>query len=799
MPDVRAQLQAALGGSYILERELGGGGMSRVFVATETSLNRSVVIKVIAPELLEGMSAERFAREVKLAARLQQANIVPVLAAGDANGLPYYTMPFVRGESLRARMATGEPVPVSDAIHVLRDIARALAYAHGEGIVHRDIKPENVLLSGGAAVVTDFGIAKAIDASRTQDGAIAAHTATMLTQAGSSLGTPAYMAPEQAAGDPNTDHRADMYAWGLIAWELLAGRHPFAGRTTLQAVVAAQMTEVPLSLVAVRPDVPAALSELVRRCLEKDANRRPASAGELLTSLDQVVSTGSRTAAAVPASLTSGRRRLVIGGLVVVMLAVVAYIATRGRQGSPSSAATVLDRSVAVLPLTNLSGDKADDYFGVGLAEEMTRALTKAGVRVIGRVSAGALQAKGLDERAIARELGVGSLLTGSVQRAGDQIRIQMSLLAASDGAVRWTEKYDRPLINVFAVQDEIAHSVAGKLLGSLGGAKAGPTRNETADPEAYALLLQGQVLFNRRTTTSLQQSIALLQRATQRDTNYARAWGMLAMAYSVLPAYKAQYTDSARNNAVVVADRAIRLDSTVAEAFTAKAYVALARGDNHASDSLSRRSLALDSSVATTWGWYGLLALHLGDYATADKRAARARELEPASSIVQTWEAQAYLAARRYAAADSVASTVIGRDSAFALGWVTKADALTHMNRIKEAIAILERRVADLPSSQPTQTQALLAYAYAKAGAAPRAREVLATMQRNNGGRYPPIGTIAATLDVLGEHDAAVTVLGDAFADHDLWLVIFSHTERYDVLRKNPRAAPMFAKSEAW
>ena len=203
--------------------------MSRVFVATETSLDRSVVVKVIAPDLLEGMSAERFAREVHLAARLQQANIVPVLAAGDADGLPYYTMPFVRGESLRARMASGAPLSVADAIHILRDVARALAYAHGEGIVHRDIKPENVLLSGGAAVVTDFGIAKAIDISRTQDGDSSGGGHVTLTRAGSSLGTPAYMSPEQAAGDPSVDHRADIYAWGLIAWELLAGRHPFAG------------------------------------------------------------------------------------------------------------------------------------------------------------------------------------------------------------------------------------------------------------------------------------------------------------------------------------------------------------------------------------------------------------------------------------------------------------------------------------------------------------------------------------------------------------------------------------------
>ena len=779
---------------YTIERELGAGGMSRVFVATETALNRSVVIKVVAPGLAEGLSAERFGREIHLAASLQQANIVPLLTAGSAGGVPYYIMPFVPGESLRGRLTQSPPLTVAESIGILRDVARALSYAHEHGVVHRDIKPDNVLLSHGAAMVTDFGIAKAVTAARTMaDGAT-------LTQVGTSLGTPAYMSPEQVAGDPDIDHRADIYAWGCLAYELLTGTAPFV-RESVQRTLAAHLTEAPAPIGPRRADTPPGLERLVLRCLAKDPAARPANAGEILRDLDGVFTpagSSSQLPTATPGALTL--RKFVLGGLGVAAVAVLIVLATRGRPALTSGTTSVLDRSVAVLPLANLSGDKADDYFGVGLAEEMTRALTKAGVRVIGRVSAGALQAKGLDERAIAKELGVGSLLTGSVQHAGEQIRIQMSLLAASDGSVRWTEKYDRPLTNIFAVQDEIAHSVAGKLLGSLGGvAAAGTARNETDDPEAHALFLQGQVLFNRRTVQSLEQSIALLRQAAVRDSSYGRAWGMLAMAYSVLPAYKAQHTDSARTMAVAAATRAVRIDSTIAEAYTAMAYVALARGENHASDSLFRRSLALDSTVATTWGWYGLLALHLGDYAAADRRSARAREFEPASSIVQTWEAQADLAARRYAAADSVAALVIARDSTFALGWVTKANALINLGRGKEAIAILERRVAELPSSQPSETQALLAYAYARAGRAVQAREVLATMQRNNRGRHPPIGSIAATLDVLGDRDAAVAVLRDAFTDHDLWLVLFSHTERYDGLRKDVPGAALFAKSEAW
>jgi len=240
--DLRAQLQATLGDGYTLERERGGGGRSRVFVAHENALGRTVVVKVIAPELAEGVSAKRFAREVKLAARLQQANIVPVLSTGSSTGssgtLPYYTMPFVTGESLRARLASSPTLTVTQSLSILRDVARALAYAHAQGVVHRDIKPENILLSGGTAVVTDFGIAKALSASRTRDGTVSAGTSASLTQAGGSIGTPAYMAPEQAVGG-DVDQRADIYAWGVLAYELLTGAHPFAGKTNGGQMIAA--------------------------------------------------------------------------------------------------------------------------------------------------------------------------------------------------------------------------------------------------------------------------------------------------------------------------------------------------------------------------------------------------------------------------------------------------------------------------------------------------------------------------------------------------------------------------------
>ena len=321
---LREQLQATLGTGYTLGRELGGGGMSRVFVAEEHRLRRQVVVKVLSPELAQGISVERFEREIQTAAALQQANIVPVLTAGETDGLPFYTMPFVEGESLRARLGRG-PFSITDVIGVLRDVSKALAYAHRQGVVHRDIKPDNVLLSEGTAVVTDFGIAKAISAARTS-----APGAT-LTQIGTSIGTPAYMAPEQAAGDPEVDHRSDIYSLGAMAYELLTGQPVFAGRTP-QRMMAAHMSEEPADVASHRPEVPPALAELVMRCLAKEPADRPQSASAMTQVLDTITSGGGMQA--MPGVLLGGpgmfRKALLIYAVAFIAVAIIARAAIVG-------------------------------------------------------------------------------------------------------------------------------------------------------------------------------------------------------------------------------------------------------------------------------------------------------------------------------------------------------------------------------------------------------------------------------------------------------------------------------------
>ncbi|MBX7120283.1 MAG: protein kinase [Gemmatimonadaceae bacterium] len=325
MDALRQQLEQALAGSYVFERELGGGGMSRTYLVREKALDRRVVVKVLAPELLAGISVERFRREVLLAAQLQHPHVVPVLTAGDTGGLPWFTMPYVDGDSLRQRIAQG-PIGTTEVIGILRDVARALAYAHGHGIVHRDIKPDNVLLSAGSATVTDFGIAKAINAARRDEGP---GFRTELTIAGTSIGTPTYMAPEQAAGDPDTDHRADIYSFGAMAYELLAGRPPFHGLTPAR-LLAAHLGEKPQDVRALRPDCPEPLAALVMRCLEKEPSARPQQATEIAKVLDTITSSGA--AAAAPAILAGGRIRfgkaLALWATAAGLVSVTAWAAT---------------------------------------------------------------------------------------------------------------------------------------------------------------------------------------------------------------------------------------------------------------------------------------------------------------------------------------------------------------------------------------------------------------------------------------------------------------------------------------
>ncbi|MDB4891609.1 MAG: protein kinase [Gemmatimonadetes bacterium] len=530
--------------------------MSRVFLAEENSLGRRVVVKVLSPELAEGLSSERFTREVRLAARLQHPNVVPVLTAGQLASLPYYTMPFIDGASLRERLVAG-PLALAEAVTVLRDVARALAYAHVNGIVHRDIKPENVLLTGGAAVVADFGIAKAIAESAGASG-----SAGTLTALGMAIGTPAYMAPEQAAGDPDTDHRADLYAWGLLAWESLVGRHPFSDRLTAMALIGAHMTRIPEPVATLRSEVPTSLSSLIARCLAKDPADRPTDARELLVALDGVMMTPAEP---IPAS------------------------------------APAQTPSIAVLPFANVSGNAEDEYFSDGMTEEVISELSRLrGIRVAARTSSFAFKGTRTDMRTIAEQLGVRTILEGSVRRSGSRVRIAVQLVSAADGLNLWSDRYDREIADIFTLQDDIARAITGALeIHLTPNAPRG-----TVDPAAYDLLLRGRFLFFQYQAV---QALACFERAAEIDPSFvlAHAWigfaSILGANIHLLPAERGY----ARGRAA--GERVRALDPSLAEGMVLGAAVALwFDWDRKKGESLARQAVRAAPALSIAYEFLG-------------------------------------------------------------------------------------------------------------------------------------------------------------------------------------------------
>jgi TolB-like protein/Tfp pilus assembly protein PilF/tRNA A-37 threonylcarbamoyl transferase component Bud32 len=787
------KLQSSLGSAYTITRELGGGGMSRVFVAEEEALGRKVVVKIVAPELAEGMSAERFAREVKLAARLQHANIVPVLSAGASGGMPYYTMPFVDGLSLRARIQQG-PVPIAEAVTILRDVARALAYAHAQGVVHRDIKPENILLSGGAAVVADFGIAKALSASRTQadDGASATQSGA-LTQLGTSLGTPAYMAPEQAVGDPNTDHRADLYAWGVVAWEVLAGSHPFADRTTPHALIAAQVRDVPPSIATRRSDVPPPLAALVMRCLAKDPARRPASATELLESLDSVSTPVAPPRAMVRRSM---RTPLIAAGVLAVASGG-AWVITRNTTVATTAAtpAAATAKSLAVLPFASVGGDTANAYFAEGIADELTTALARLpGLHLAGRSSAARFKQQGASAQEIGKALSVGAVLDGTVRRAGERIRVSAELTSTTDGHLIWNESYERELKDVFVVQDDITRSIVDALQVTLAGG-ASPieaSAHGTTNLQAYDLYLRGLRLYRKR-GAGLAQADQYLTQAIALDSNFARAYAMLASVLCVTPYYSTQTMRDVLPRARAAAERAVALDSTLPEAHAALGHVHTEAFEWPDAERELRRATTLGPNNAELFFRLGFMLFTTGRVHEAITAFDRARALDPFYSMAAAYSAWSMGLAGRNEEAAAEARRSLELDPTNEAIANTYDGTLMETGHAAEAVAFAQKTV---PRTTDIRRLGFYGLVLAKGGATADARAILRRVDALPDGAWGKLSAQTRLNLTLGDTARALTAMERAAAgDGDLVLAAILSSRQFDAVRKSPRFAAVLRK----
>ena len=630
-----------LGGRYRIEREVGRGGMARVYLARDLKHSRSVAVKVIRPDVAASLGRSRFLREIEIAANLRHPNIVPVYDSGDAGdprdnaGRPvlYYVMPYEEGPSLRARLDRDGPLPASECLGVLRDVARALAYAHERGVVHRDVKPDNVMLSGGAAVVTDFGIAKAVSAAQNDA------PADTVTRAGTGIGTPAYMAPEQAVGDPSTDHRADIYSFGCLAYELFAGHPPFHDLPTHE-IVAAHVGTKPVDLSEVSPDVPESVSRLVTRCLEKRPAARPQSAQELLAELD------TRPTGPNEAIRRRGwPSRAVLAAPMIVGFALIGYIVSRAR--TVSVAKTPREVTVAVLPLVSL-GDSVQRDLGYGLSDEIATALVKApGVRVMSRRSvAGTREQRDVDTERTGRELGAEFLVMGSLRAVSGRLTVLAKLVQAADGATLWADKFDRGLDDLAAVREEIVKSVGDSLRDRAGVPAQSQARERAArtdNPEAYRLYVLGQRGLTMR-GQSVRASIELFTRASELDTLYADAFSGLSLALALSPYFGPVSTRQVSGPVRQAAARALRLDPTLAPPHVALGLVHqfAYHWDSAAAELQTAVRLRSPDDIEPLVQ-YGRYMLHQGRAADALQQFLIARRTEPASALVSSWVAFAY------------------------------------------------------------------------------------------------------------------------------------------------------------
>ena len=810
--DLRARLQEALGSAYTLERELGGGGMSRVFVARDERLGRHVAVKVLHPNLSADVSAVRFEREILVAARLHHPHLVPLLSAGTVDGLPFYTMPFVEGETLRARLARAGALSVGEAVRLVRELADALAYAHEQGVVHRDLKPENVLLSRGHALVTDFGVSKAL-ASATQgaSGVPAAGTATGL---GVAMGTPAYMAPEQAVGDPATDHRADLYALGVIAYEALAGAHPFAGRAP-QAVVAAHLTEAPPPLAVRRPDAPPALAALVMQCLAKDPADRPQTADSVSQALDALATPagGMGAAGVAPAGtrLAPDRRRLGLAAAALLLLASGAVAVHRARSGVTDAAAPAAARatasSLAVLPLANVGADTANEYFAQGMADELTGALARVpGLRVASRTAAaGVLRRRpDADAREVGRELGVGVVLEGTVRRAAGRLRLTAQLTSVAGGHVLWAEKYERAVGDVFAVQDDIARSIVEalrpRLVDGSDSARATITVAGTRDLEAHEHYLRARYLWARR--TRLTEAMALLRQAIARDPNYADAYAALAAVYVTLPDWAQASVDTTHPRTVEYAERALALDSTRAEAHAALASTYMTQRRFDEAEREYRLAIALDPGSTTAHLWY---ALHLSGRGRAEEALAelrRAHELDPLSPNILGWYAQALATAGRAPEAERRLRALIATEPELWTGYAQLAAVLAAVGRGAEAQAYADSamRLGGAATAKHQYALGVAGLAYARGGRVADARRMLERVRllvgpRDERGAWSHAE--AMILIGLGQPDSALAVLRrEVDRGHVTMLNFAAITPALVPLHSDPRYTDLFRRA---
>jgi serine/threonine-protein kinase len=700
--EVAARLGAALADRYRIERELGQGGMATVYLARDLKHDRDVAIKVLHPDLGAALGAERFLSEIRTTARLQHPHILPLLDSGAADEFLYYVMPYVAGESLRQKLEREKQLSVDEVVRLGVQVAQALDYAHRHSVIHRDIKPENIFLREGEAVVTDFGIALALQEP----------AGVRLSQTGVSLGTPHYMSPEQTMAERHLDARTDVYSLGVVLYEMLVGEPPYTGRSA-QAILAKSLTDAVPSARRLRETVPRGVDAAISKAMGKAPADRFATASQFAEAL-------------------------------------------------MSAPAVSFDpQSIAVLPFTSLSPDPDNEYFVDGMTEEIINALTQIReLRVTARSSSFIFKGKAASIRAVADELQVGTVLEGSVRRVGNRLRITVQLINAADGYQLWSQQYDREMHDVFAIQDEIARAICSRLKVTLAG-RVGTSvfRPPTPDLEAYQLYLKGRYFWARRDGESLPKAIEYFTQALARDPGFAAAYAGLADSYVVLGVYGDLPPSEVREKGRWAAERAIAYDETLPEAHFALGLYELVFGWHFdVAEREFRRAAELAPSSARPPAWFSILTAVTGRTNEALVAARQAQALEPLSPVIHAIAAHALMYAHALdEALDSAQRALELEPTLYTALW---SAGMVHGSQGKHDAAIAAFEKAAACSRRSPIILASLGWSLACVGRATDARAVVAELeQRNTGHLYPGLVYWG-----LAEDDRAFDLLARGF-----------------------------------
>jgi serine/threonine-protein kinase len=732
------QVTRGLADRYTVERELGRGGMATVYLANDLKHRRQVAIKVLRPELVAQFGPGRFAREIQIAAGLNHPHILPLLDSGEAESLHFYVMPYVRGESLRQKLARGGPFPIDEAIRITRQVASALDHAHSRGLIHRDIKPENVLLHEGEAMVTDFGIALVTGAPQNE----------RFTGTGLMIGTPAYMSPEQAVGESALDARSDVYSLACVLYELLTGDPPYLAASA-QGVIAKRFVEPVPRVRRARASVSPAVEQALVKALSKTPADRFSSAGAFADAL------------------------------------------------RPPPVQTPTTPSVAVLPFLNLSADPDNEFFADGITEDVIAQLSKIrSLKVISRTSVMPFKKREQSLMEIGAALQVGTVLEGSVRRVGDRVRIVAQLIDAVSDQHLWAETYDRHLTDIFAIQTDVALQIVSALEAELSpDERSRLDREPTNNLAAYQLYLQGRHCYSRYTEGGLKKAIEFFWQAIAIDPRFARAYVGIALVYAELATGQGggdMREDDAYREAIRAVTNALALDDGLGEAHSVLALLKCVHDFDWAgAEREFKLALELSPNGADIYDHYGWLCSALERYDEALALVKRAQELDPLFHRADV--ATALLRAGRYPEALEEALRSVENDPDYVRGRATLGWAYIRAGRPEEGLAELNQAVAMAPGN--TLYLAQLGQAYAETGDPAKARQILAQLEALGSRRYVTPYHLAYVYTGLGEQDRAMDLLDQAHRERAGSLYGIKGSFLFTSLHQNPRFQSLLRK----